>query len=186
MEHGPTLVISQDKSDHSLFGQDLCHLVGPYTVALKGDNEPVLNCLYEKAKRAWPHTLLIQNTPRYSAASHGSIENMIRQAQGQARTLRSVVELAYAIVIDPTHKFLRLMRHCGFLIKRSHVAVTKTTSYFDQFSQEYNDKIIPFAETVLYQVRYVATGHEANKQRRYKADLNWHKGMWCGKADNSV
>jgi hypothetical protein len=161
--------------------------LGHTTLTIKSDNEPTMAQFLEKVKLERKLPTFLKFSPRYSSASHGLVENMIKQVQGQARTLRSQMESMYAgLTLDPTHGMWPWMiRHVAFLIARYHVKANGRTAYSDQFQHGYNGSVVPMGEVVLHAVPYSQTGHQAGGKRRNKADLNWHRAVWIGKSEIS-
>ena len=68
--------------------------LGHEVVRLKGDQEATLQAFIDKICKTRPHRTVPMGSARYSSQSHGNVENMIKQIQGNVRTMKSWIELS--------------------------------------------------------------------------------------------
>ena len=69
-----------------------------------------------------------------------------------------------------------LVRHAAWLINRYQVRASGRTPYQHMRQREYQGKVLPFGEVVLY--RDPSSEHEKFKRR-------WFPGVFVGKVDNT-
>ena len=105
-------------------------ILGYKKMILKSDQEPAIMALKESVKRERDEDIVMEESPVGESASNGSIENAVRNVQGQVRSMRDALETRYQIKINGESSCIPWMvRHAANLISRYQVGMDGRTAY---------------------------------------------------------
>ena len=153
---------------------------------LRCDNESSIKAVAEKVKAKMPDSVVVENTPRYSSASNGLAERVIRTIGEQLRTLRYGTQNRCKTRITLKSTFWPwLVRHAGFCVTRYARGAGGITPFRAAYDRDYTQEIVPFAETALFKI--MAPEHRGLSSGRglHKGDTAWEKGIWLGKSETN-
>jgi hypothetical protein len=118
----------------------------------------------------------LRNSPAYDAQANGAAEQAVGNCKRMIRTLVSVVNANYQVVIGPRHYLYGwATRHASWLINRYRGrGPLKHTAHYATRGFEYKGALVTFGEGVL---ALWVTGRGAKPQK------TWVRGVFVGKHD---
>ena len=183
------VILPTKAADHNYGCQcavDFFRRLGHRDVQALRDQEPALISLVDNVKAECGKIGIKVNTrdaPRYSHASLGAIGRAQQTMQKQVRTLRTDVHGRYGIWLSTDRPaWPWLVRHAPWLLDRFAVKANGHTSYEDAYGTAYNGPVLQFLEACLFRRTKSDTGAMTRGRRAQKADNQWDKGLWLGKA----
>ena len=155
------------------------------TVILQSDGKPAIVELAEAVAKLRPKTLT-RKTPAHSSQSNGAVESCIGHLAGQVRTMRSQIEVMHDVVISPNWCVWSWMaRHAAWLASRFSVRASGRTAHEEAFDSEWKGDLCIFGESVLFREAAGYTGQMVGNWTRKKADLQLHRGVYLGRAEQT-
>ena len=122
--------------------------------------------------------VICEESPAGESQSLGSVNIQARIVQGQARTLRDVVETWYRNRIDEDSMVAPWMvRHAAGILNRFRVGSDGMTVHRPVKGSRLQTDTVEFRECVCYL--------KPNSVGQNKADVRWEEGIWLGIRDKS-
>ena len=115
------------------------------------DSEASIKAVAEKVEAKMLDRVVVENTPRYSSASNGLAERVIRTIGEQLKTLRYGTQNRYKTRITLVSTFCPgLAKHTEFCVTRYARGSGGITPFKAAYDRDYTQKIVPVAETALF------------------------------------
>ena len=119
--------------------------LGYKKMILRSDQEPAIMALKESVKRERDEDIVMEESPVGESASNGSIENAVRNVQGQVRSMRDALETRYQIKINGESTCVPWMvRRAANLISRYQVGKDGRAAYERWKGKKYKQGIAEF------------------------------------------
>ena len=180
----PGKAVADDYGQKSL--ADFLRRLGHREVQILRDQEPALIALVNgTVAECNSMNILVdpRDAPRYSHASLGAMGRAQQTIQKQIRALRTDVHVRYGIWLSTDRPaWPWMVRHAAWLVDRFAVKANGRTCYEDAFGTSYRGPILQMLEACLFRRSKSDSGAMTRGRRAQKADNQWDRGLWLGKA----
>lgn len=145
--------------------------LGYKKVILRSDNEPAILALKEAVRRETDVEIVSEEVPVGDHQANGSIENAVKQVQGQFRAIKDAFETSYRTKLTEESPMIPwTVMHSGSVISRVRKDQEGFTAYSRWKGRDFGRPVAEFGECVLFP-RADAVGVN-------KLDSRWEKD--CG------
>jgi hypothetical protein len=147
--------------------------LGYKKVVMKSDNEPSILQLKDLVRKETDVELVMEEVPVGDHAANGSVENAVKNIQGQFRVLKDALESRLGVRIQGDHVVVPwLVMHAGSVICRRRVDNEGMTPYRRWRGRPFNRPVAEFGECIWYL--------PANTAGINKYEVRWQEGVWLG------
>ena len=160
-------------------GCDMIAFTGHKKVILKSDGEAAITALKDAIKASSNLEMGVEVSPVGDSKANGEIERAVRTVQGQARTLKSALDMNYKTEFGENHAIMPwLVAYASSLISKFTLGIDGKTSHERCRGRKF-DKVLPeFGECVMYLKTPQHKGRE-------KLEPRWESGVYLGVHDRS-
>ena len=158
---------------------DVILFTGHKRIILKSNGESSITALKNAVKGASDLNLGVEVSPVGDSKANGEIERAVRTVQGQARTLKSALDMNYKTEFGENHAIMPWLVACASsLISKFTLGIDGKTSHERCRGRKF-DKVLPeFGECVMYLKTPQHKGRE-------KLEPRWESGVYLGVHDRS-
>ena len=142
---------------------------------LKSDQEPAILAYKRAVIQKREHETIPENVPVEESRANGLVENAVRQAFAQARTLKAALDkgLGKKIPAEATI-LLWLIEYSGVLLSRYSVGRDGLTAYRRIKGKKCGKPIAEFGESIFFRKR------KKTKGKLQKLEPKWESGIFVG------
>ena len=126
---------------------DFISEIGRTRCILRSDNEPAVKALVAEIVKQREHETIVEEVPKASSATQGTVEHGNYQIGALVRTLRFATEKRLSITIKPDSPAAAWMfRHAAWLLNRYSVGRDGATPYERYKGKPYSGEVCEFME----------------------------------------